>query len=239
MNEVTYPIRINRYLYLAGICSRREADRLISRNEVYINGEPAVLGQKVNLGDEVSIGEDTEARLAEREYFALYKPVGVVSHNPKEHEQAANELIQSKSTLFPLGRLDKASRGLMILTNDGRLTHAILSPEFEHEKEYTVTVDKRIPDTKLNALSRGVTIEGYKTKPATVTRAGQNKFRIVLTEGKKHQIRRMCAALGFTVKDILRTRIMHVGLGGLKPGHSRALTKSEVAGLLKAAQLVQ
>jgi len=233
-----YPVRINRYLYLAGICSRREADRLIERGEVYINGNKAVLGQQVIESDEIAIGKQATAALSNREYYALHKPKGIVSHNPKEGEQAANELIKSKTTLFPLGRLDKASRGLMILTNDGRLTHAILSPEFEHEKEYIVTVDKRIPDTKLNALTRGVIIEGYRTKPAVVTRVSQNKFRIVLTEGKKHQIRRMCATLGFVTRDIMRTRIMHIGLGRLDPGQSRPLTEAEVNGLLHAASIV-
>ncbi|MDP3989367.1 MAG: 23S rRNA pseudouridine synthase F, partial [bacterium] len=119
--------------------------------------------------------------------------------------------------------------------NDGRLTHAILSPEFEHEKEYTVKVDRRIPDTKLNALSRGVSIEGYKTKPAKVTRVSENTFRIVLTEGKKHQIRRMCAAHGFVVRDIFRTRIMHITLGRMQAGQSRKLTDKEISGLLSKA----
>ncbi|MDP3956146.1 MAG: pseudouridine synthase [bacterium] len=237
MNEITYPIRINRYLYLAGLCSRREADRLIGRGEIYINDKKAVLGQKVNEGDNVQVGDSAADTLLEREYYALHKPKGIVSHNPKEHEQAASELVQTKVQLFPLGRLDKASRGLMILTNDGRITHAVLSPEYEHEKEYIVTVDKRIPDTKLNALERGVTIEGYKTKPAQVKRDSETSFRIILTEGKKHQIRRMCATLGFTVKDILRTRIMHVSLGKLKAGESRKLSSKEVNGLLMVAGL--
>lgn len=237
MTDIAYPLRINRYLYLAGLCSRREADRLIEKGQVFVNGKKAVLGQKISETDVVELGERAQNNLSERRYYALNKPKGVVSHNPQHDEQAASELIPRGKELFPLGRLDKASRGLMILTNDGRLTHAILSPEFNHEKEYSVTVDKRIPDTKLNALERGVTIEGYKTKPANVTRVSEHQFRIVLTEGKKHQIRRMCAALGFVVRDIYRTRIMHIGLGGLKPGHWRELTQREVGGLLNAAGL--
>lgn len=234
MENIVYPVRVNRFLYLKGYCSRRKADEYISKGLVLINGKPAVLGQKVEEGDNVEIA-DFVAQLPEKyEYYLFHKPAGIVSHNPQGGERAVEDIFKKSVPLSPIGRLDKASTGLMLLTNDGRIVDKMLNPKYEHEKEYRVRVDKNISARFLRKMREGVTIEGYKTRPAEVEQTGEKAFKITLTEGKKHQIRRMCAALGFQVRELKRTRIMNLRLGKLPVGQGRAIKPEEKFKLLKS-----
>ena len=162
------PIRINRYLAIKQYCSRREADKLIERGLVLLNGKPAVLGALVKEGDEVSLRSGFKKVEEGRVYLAFNKPIGIVSHSPEEGQQSINDIFRYKTRVFPIGRLDKDSHGLIILTNDGRITGKLLEPEHEHEKEYIVEVDKPIVGRFLDRMTRGVLIDGYNTKPASV-----------------------------------------------------------------------
>ncbi len=230
--DIEYPVRVNRYLYLTGICSRRAADKLIEKNEVFINNKVAVLGQKVNEGDSVTLGSEAKKLQGSYKYYLYNKPVGVVSHNPQMGEKSAVNDANLPPDFAPVGRLDKASEGLMLLTNDGRIVDKLLNPKFAHDKEYFVKLDKPIKNFHIKIMRAGVDIEGYKTLPAEVVAITDRELAIVLTEGKKHQIRRMCAALGYQVTSLKRMRIMNLELGGLARSEVRSLTESEVATLL-------
>ena len=230
--DIDYPVRVNRYLYLTGVCSRRAADRLIEQQEVFINGKVALLGQKVNKGDAVSLGSEGKKLQQSYKYYIYNKPVGVVSHNPQLGEQEAVQDANLPPGFAPVGRLDKASSGLMLLTNDGRIVDAMLNPKFNHTKEYFVKLDKPVKNFHIKIMQNGVDIEGYKTKPAEVTKITDKEIAMVLTDGKKHQIRRMCAALGYQVTALKRVGIMSLTLGGLAPSEARALTESEAQALL-------
>lgn len=228
-----YPIRINRYLSHRGLTTRRGADELITKGLVTINGVPAKLGDKVSEKDNVVVAERAlvQAKLRYR-YIAYHKPRGV-STDVQPGTQSIASALPALRGLSPLGRLDKASHGLIILTNDGRLTERLLHPSRAHEKEYLVQVDKPVIDSFIRRLERGVLIEGYKTKPARARRAGETIFHITLTEGKRHQIRRMATALGYQVLDLNRVRIMNVKLGTLKEGAYRGIEGAELSLLLK------
>ena len=232
-DSIEYPVRINRYLKLQGISSRREADRLIEAGQVLVNGEPAVLGQKIEKDDEVKVSFRAQKKLQDRTYVVFNKPRGVVSVNAQRDEKDFRDFGKFPADIAPVGRLDKDSHGLLFLTNDGRIVNRMLNPEFDHEKEYEVRVNKSVTEQFIKRMSKGVNIEGYMTKPAVVTKTGETTFRIILTEGKKHQIRRMATALGYEVLDLKRTRIMNITLGDLKEGSWRNLSKSEVSTLLK------
>lgn len=234
MTEIEYPIRINRYLLLKNYCSRREADRLIEQGKIKINGTTAVLGQKVEANDIVDI--DSAAANREYKYYIYNKPRGIVSHNPQRDEQGVEDVSGLGTSVSPVGRLDKDSHGLMLLTDDGRIVNAVLNPEYAHEREYEVRVDKHIKESDLKKLSRGVDIEGYLTKPAKTERSSDDSFLLTLTEGKKHQIRRMCAALGYQVIDLKRVRMMHLQLD-VENGKHRPLSNDERAVLLKKVGL--
>ncbi len=234
MAEIEYPIRINRYLLLKNYCSRREADRLIEQGKIKINGTTAVLGQKVEANDIVDI--DSAAANREYKYYIYNKPRGIVSHNPQRDEQGVEDVSGLGTSVSPVGRLDKDSHGLMLLTDDGRIVNAVLNPEYAHEREYEVRVDKHIKESDLKKLSRGVDIEGYLTKPAKTERSSDDSFLLTLTEGKKHQIRRMCAALGYQVIDLKRVRMMHLQLD-VENGKHRPLSNDERAVLLKKVGL--
>lgn len=227
-------MRLNKYLAHQGIASRREADELIARGGVLVNGVRATLGTKVAEGDEVALTKKT----AEKQYLAYYKGRGTVTHSPENGElDIAARILRDYglSDVHPIGRLDKDSEGLILLSNDGRLTGPLLDPARGNEKEYEVTVDKAINGWFLKHMASGVKIERYTTKPATVALVDQKRkltFRITLTEGKKHQIRRMCAALGYQVELLKRVRVMNVELGNLKPNQYRKLTDTEVKTLL-------
>jgi 23S rRNA pseudouridine2604 synthase len=238
-SNIEFPVRINRYLFLKGYCSRRKADELIQDGQVKINGENAVLGQKVGENDKVELTTKIKEMPKNYEYHLFYKPRGVVSHNPQEGEKAVEDFFKNANSkkLAPVGRLDKDSEGLMFITNDGRIIDKMLNPKYEHEKEYVVKVDKPLKESFENKMSKGVRIEEYMTKPAKVRTMSERTFNIVLTEGKKHQIRRMCAALGYQVKDLKRVRIMGLRLSGLYPGQSRSLKIDEKIKLLKSIGL--
>ena len=234
-----FPSRINKYLAHIGVSTRRGADTLIESGAVFVNGKRAIIGQTVEEGDRVEVRGKDEKKYR---YILYYKPRGVITHSPEGDEIDIETRIRKDHSItgvFPVGRLDKDSEGLIVLTNDGRITERLLSPDREHEKTYEVTVDKRVTGTFVKALSQGVRIEGYKTKKAVAAAHAKNEkgFTITLTEGKKHQIRRMCAALGYQVKSIKRTHIMHLELKRLCPGQYYELKKPEVYALYSALGL--
>lgn len=214
MNE--YPMRINKYLALKKISTRRGADALVNDRKVFINGKLAVLGSKVKETDTVEV---RGAKPVAYKYYAYNKPIGIETDSPQEG-------------LFPLGRLDKASHGLLILTNDGRITDALLSPKYFHEKEYVVKTSNKLRGSFKDKMEAGVNIEGYKTKPCKVEIINDFTFRVILTEGKKHQIRRMCSALFQEVADLKRERILNIKLGSLKPKGIREIKGKELSTFL-------
>lgn len=225
----TYPMRINKYLAHRHYCTRREADVYIEKGKVLLNGRKAVLGDKVTESDTV------EVVFAKRQYryFAYHKPKGVVTHSPEEGQRSVAQSLPLVG-VFPLGRLDKESHGLMILTDDGRITDDLLNPAHAHTKEYEVRTKEDLPGFFKKQMEAGVDIEGYTTKPAQVDILGERKFRIRLTEGKKHQIRRMCAALGTTVADLERRRVLNIQLGRLGAGEYRPIEGRELSDFLQA-----
>ena len=211
-------MRINKYLADKKISTRRGADELIKEKKVFINGKLAVLGSQVEEKDVVEV---RGAKPKEYKYYAYNKPIGTETNSPKEG-------------LFPMGRLDKASHGLLILTNDGRITEQLLSPEYPHEKEYLVRTKEKLRSNFKQKMEAGVNIEGYVTKKCQVKIINENTFRVILTEGKKHQIRRMCANLFQEVADLKRERIMNIKLGNLKPNGLREIKGAELAIFLKS-----
>lgn len=229
MREGEFPMRINRYLAGKKYCTRREADTLIEKGLVMINGRRAVLGDKVQENDTVEV----KFRQKKYRYYAYHKPRDIITHSPQGGEVDIASSIPLKG-VFPIGRLDKDSEGLIILTDDGRITDALLNPDFAHEKEYVVTTKEELASNFKEKMERGVNIEGYQTKPAIVRMLGPNRFSIILTEGKKHQIRRMCAALGLTTARLQRRRIMHISIGGLKPGQYRPINGVALSTFLKS-----
>lgn len=229
-----YPIRINKYLALQKICSRKEADDFVSAGKVTINGRVAVLGDKVEKSDKVLVTGNNKKLI----YLAFHKPKGVMTHSPQFGEKEVRDMVQVEQDVFPLGRLDKDSSGLMILTNDGRLTDRLLNPLYNHQKEYWVKTSGSINEYFLHKLSAGVTLEdGYVTKPCITKKVANNRFSIILTEGKKHQIRRMCAALGQQIVSLDRVRIMNIRLGKLAAGDYREIIGSELSRFLKSVEL--
>lgn len=229
MAEATYPMRINRYLASKKYCTRREADTLIAAGKVMINGKIAQLGDKVHESDEVKVTFKPRTF----RYFAYNKPRGIVTHSAQEGETEIGEITPVEG-VFPVGRLDKDSFGLMILTDDGRLTDALLNPDKSHEKEYEVVTLTKLPGYFKDRMETGVDIGGYTTKPCTVKLLGDKKFSIVITEGKKHQIRRMCGAFGQSAVELKRVRILNIALKGLKSGEHRAITGDELQTFRKA-----
>lgn len=239
MKDSLFPMRLNKFLAFKGFATRRSADTLIEKGSVFVNGKIAVLGQKVSETDRVEIQDH---KPTSHRYVLYYKPRGIITHSPGENEvDIETDILKNHKVrgLFPIGRLDKDSEGLMILTDDGRITERILNPDEGHEREYEVTVDKRVTQTFLNRLSKGVRIEGYMTKPARAERAPVSEyvFTITLTEGKKHQVRRMCASLGYQVTSLKRTRILQFGLKTLKPGGIYTLKEKEVRAFQNALGL--
>lgn len=229
-----YPIRINKYLALKNISTRRGADELIEKKKVYINGRLATLGSKVDRGDKVEVKGVEEKKYV---YYAYNKPKDVITHSPQGEEEDIMGKVSKKDLpkgLFPIGRLDKNSHGLIILTNDGRITDKLLNPKYIHEKEYVVKTKNKLRSSFKEKMEKGVNIEGYVTKKCKVNIVNENTFRITLTEGKKHQIRRMCAALFQEVDDLKRTRILNINLGSLKPNNLREIKGKELETFLKS-----
>lgn len=232
-----FPLRINRYLALRGLTTRRAADTLIAAGSVLINGQKAKLGDRVMSAlDHVEIVKNNRQKKKERTYVAYYKPRGVITHSPQLGEASIQD-VSGFSGLFPLGRLDKASEGLIILTDDGRVTERLLHPRFAHEKEYVVTVREKMHSQAKAILERGVESDGEMLTAKKVEIAGPHTLKIILTEGKKHQIRRMLDTLHLTVEQLVRIRIMGVHLGALKPGQSRVLKGAARASFLRGIDL--
>ena len=237
MEHISFPIRINRYLALKGFATRRGADELIEKRWVSINGRIALLGDIVQKTDIVEV-KKTAREKKNFTYIAYHKPIGIITHSPQRGEKSIGDIIPKEAAgLFPVGRLDKDSSGLLILTNDGRITDRLLNPKYEHEKEYVVEVDKKITPHVLRLLERGVDIEGYHTKPSRTQFVADQKLHITLYEGKKHQIRRMLAALGLQVRSLKRVRIMNIELGKMKEGEMRKLGEEEQKIFLSALGL--
>lgn len=225
-------MRLNKYISETGVCSRRQADQWIESGRVTCNGESAVLGTKVGDGDEVRIDGELLGAKKPQIYIALNKPVGITCTSESHIEGNIIGLIGHQERIFAIGRLDKDSEGLILLTNNGDIVNEILRSENNHEKEYIVTIDRPITDFSLSLMASGVRIMGEITKPARVTRVDPQTFRIVLTQGLNRQIRRMCSALGYKVQRLQRVRIINIHLGDLKLGAWRDLTPRELTGLL-------
>lgn len=225
-------MRLNKYISETGLCSRREADARIEAGRVTINGVVATLGTQVAAGDVVCVDGKPVGGAERHVYIALNKPVGITS--TIEAHVAGNllEVVKYPQRIFPIGRLDKDSEGLLLLTNNGDIVNEILRSENEHEKEYVVTVDRPVTEIFLNGMASGVRILGTVTKPCKVRRVGAATFRIVLTQGLNRQIRRMCSFFGYKVQRLQRVRIINLELGDLQPGQWRQLQPEEVRGLL-------
>lgn len=231
--KIGYPVIINKYLALKKICSRKESDRLLKAQKIKINGRLAEPGMMVNKGDKVEAEANTKLV-----YLAYNKPKWVITHSPQGTERSIMDNLKFDQKVFPIGRLDKSSTGLIILTNDGRVTDKLLNPAFYHEKEYEVTVNKPINPEFVRQMRSGVELDdGYLTRQCAVKRVGDRSFLITLTEGKKHQIRRMTEALGFKVMDLRRIRIMNISLGALRPNEYRLLAGDELADFLGSLDL--
>lgn len=224
--------RLNKYISDSGYCSRREADKLIEANRVTINGKVPELGTKVQLGDQVHVNgkliEVVPENKSDRIYIAYHKPVGITCTTERHVKGNIIDAIGHSSRIFPIGRLDKPSEGLIFLTSDGDIVNKILRAENAHDKEYLVTVDKPISERFIERMSRGVPILGTITKPCIVQAQSKFVFRIILTQGLNRQIRRMCEYLGYQVKKLQRTRIMNVQLANLRSGQWRNLSEQEM-----------
>jgi 23S rRNA pseudouridine2604 synthase len=225
-------LRLNKYISETGVCSRREADKWIEAGRVTCNGQKAALGTQVADGDDVRIDGEAIGIKKKQIYIALNKPVGIICTTETHIKDNIIEHVRFPERIFPVGRLDRDSEGLILLTNNGDIVNEILRSENNHEKEYVVWVDRPITDLALRMLASGVKIMGEKTKPARIERINACAFRIVLTQGLNRQIRRMCSALGYKAQRLQRVRIMNIHLGNLKSGQWRHLSAPELAGLL-------
>ncbi|NTY85979.1 23S rRNA pseudouridine(2604) synthase RluF [Serratia fonticola] len=228
-------IRLNKYISESGICSRRDADRYIEQGNVFINGKRVALGDRVFAGDVVKVnGQLIEPRNEDNLVFiALNKPVGIVSTTEDGEKDNIVDFVNHSTRVFPIGRLDKDSQGLIFLTNHGDLVNKILRAGNDHEKEYLVTVNKPVTDDFIRGLGAGVPMLGTVTKKCKVKKEAPFVFRIVLVQGLNRQIRRMCEHFGYEVTKLERTRIMNVGLSGLPLGEWRDLTDDELVELFK------
>lgn len=220
---IKYPIIINKYVALKQLASRKESDRLLKAQKIWINGKLAEPGQMVNERDVVAV-----EKIAEYQYVIFNKPEGVITHSPQVGEEEVADYVTTDVRLAPIGRLDKDSSGLLLLTNDGRVTERLLHPDFWHEKEYEVGINKPVTPELIKSLQSGVVLDDdYKTRKCKVRQIDERKLDIVLTEGKKRQIRRMLESLGYRVRELNRIRIMNLTLGDLPEGRFRELTPRE------------
>ena len=226
-------MRINKYISETGVTSRREADQWIASGKVTINGVVAELGSQVAEGDDVRVNGKPIKAKPKVAYIVLNKPVGITCTTERHVKGNIIDFINHPLRIFPIGRLDKDSQGLILLTNDGDIVNKVLRAENNHEKEYIVTVDKPITKTFLEGMAAGVEILGTTTLPCQVTRLSDHVFNIVLTQGLNRQIRRMCAAFDYNVRKLQRIRIMNIQLGNLKIGQWRDLTPSELEHLFR------
>jgi pseudouridine synthase len=228
------PVRLQKLMSEAGICSRRKAEVYIMAGRVRVNGQIVTeLGIKVNVEkDRVEFDGELISASSRLIYLALNKPMGVVTSCSHPGEKVVTDLINLPDRIYPVGRLDKDSTGLILLTNDGALHHRLSHPSFNHEKEYLVTVAKSITDGALNKMARGLSIMGVRTRPAPIRRLSPTRFRIVLKEGRNRQIRRMVRKVGNRVIGLVRIRIANIHLGNLAEGAWRPLTDKERIALL-------
>lgn len=233
-------IRINKYIANAGVCSRRDADKLVEQGKVTINGMVAKAGSQVNSTDTVCVNGNVIRGRDERVVLAFYKPVGITcTERDKFAEKTILEYVKYPVRVTYAGRLDKDSEGLILLTNDGDLIQALMKGSNHHEKEYVVKVDKEITDHFLEKMSQGVYLKELDrtTRPCQVTQVGKNTFKIILTQGLNRQIRRMCKELGFSVTSLKRIRIEKITVDGLKIGQYRELTEREKENLYETVGL--
>lgn len=234
--------RLQKILSARGVASRRKAEEYIVQGLVKVNGKVAALGQKADaLVDEIEVdGKVLQAR-QDMLYYVMNKPVGAVttSISGRGKQQTVSDLMprELRAKIFPVGRLDRDSEGLLLFTNDGVLAYRLTHPKFDHDKEYEVTIDRAISGMDMRKLEEGFLLDGSMTKPLTVKKAAPNRIRIVLTEGRNRQIRRMCQHVGYTVKALKRVRIMTLEDPALKPGHLRILSPEERDQLLQAASI--
>lgn len=228
-------MRLQKYLSAAGFCSRRKGEEFILAGRVSVNDRVVTrLGSKVDPEkDRVSVDGNLLKIVSEPIYIVINKPPGYVTSCEQENDRIVLDLVDIPERVYPVGRLDKDSSGLLILTNDGRLHHKLSHPSFDHEKEYEVSVAAPIPTGALNSMARGLPMMGSKTRPAEIKRISTRRFRIVLKEGKNKQIRRMVRKVGNRVIDLKRTRIANIHLGRLAPGSWRHLKPAEKKELLK------
>jgi len=221
--------RLNKFLAQRGVCSRRQADALIASGKVKINGQVATLGLQVDESDEIVVsGKRVAGKRPEKVYLAFNKPVGIMTSVDPRAPDTVRSFLDLEPGVFPVGRLDVASSGLLLLTNDGDLSERITHPRYNHEKEYVVTVDRPMRREDLRTMAEGMMILGSRTKPAKTRKIGDDRFSIVLTEGRNRQIRRMCEDLGYEVRALKRIRVMNIEIGDLPSGRTRRLSKKEV-----------
>lgn len=231
--SVDEQIRLNKFLSDAGYCSRREADRLVEQGVVKVNGKTAVMGQKVTINDSIMVKGKNISREEEQILIALNKPVGIECTTDLNNLDNIVDFINFDKRIYPIGRLDKNSQGLILLTNDGSIVNNILKGSNYHEKEYVVTVDKPVTDDFIKKMSTGVRIIDQVTRPCKVAKVKKHVFNIVLTQGLNRQIRRMCGELGYNVQKLKRIRIMNIELGNLPVGQYRKVTDSELKELMR------
>ena len=224
-------VRLNKYLSEAGVCSRREADRLIESGKVTVDGVTAQMGMRVTAGQIVKVGKKTVSKQDEMIVLAVNKPKGIVCTEDQRERDSIVRFLNYPVRVTYAGRLDKDSRGLLLMTNNGDIINQMMRAANRHEKEYKVTVDKEITEQFIKKMSEGVPILDTVTRPCTVKKIGKYTFSIILTQGLNRQIRRMCAAFGYEVKDLVRIRIMNIRLGSLKEGAYRKLTDDELVEL--------
>lgn len=222
------PVRLNKYLSEAGVCSRREADRLIESGRVTVDGKPAQTGMRITPGQAVRIGRKVVSKQDEMIVLAVNKPKGIVCTEERRERNSIVRFLDYPVRVTYVGRLDKDSRGLLFMTNNGDIINRMMRAANCHEKEYKVTVDKEITENFLRQMSEGVKILDTVTRPCKVEKLGKYTFSIILTQGLNRQIRRMCGVFGYEVKDLVRVRVMNIRLGSLKEGQYRKLTDEEL-----------
>ena len=222
-------VRINKYLSEAGVCSRREADRQIERGAITINGKTAVMGDKVSPGDVVMYGKKKVSIEEEAVLLAVNKPAGIVCTSEKREKDNIVDYVNYPKRIYPIGRLDKNSHGLILMTNQGEIANQIMRSRNLHEKHYIVKVNREVTEEFLSNLSKGVYLKELETetRPCQVEKVGKRTFRIILTQGLNRQIRRMCEAFQYRVVDLKRVRILNIRLGDLKEGTYRKITGQE------------
>lgn len=236
-NSETETVRINKYLAMCGVCSRREADRLIEEGKVLIDDIPATVGSRVTGREKITVDGRTVKASKEKVIFAFYKPIGVVVTERDSHaEQTIMDFIDYPERLTYAGRLDKDSEGLLLLTNDGDFIQKAMKGSHDYEKEYLVRLDKEVTKEAMDRLSKGIYIIDLKrrTKPCIIEKTGRNTVKMILTEGLNRQIRRMWKAIGYNVKTLKRVRVINIRLEGLKPGESRRIQGEELKELYRA-----